>query len=71
VHGPKVPRIAGARVLWRDGVPIATMVAGEIALLVPLGADEERAARRALTLDPAWRDPSAEASEAPAARAPF
>jgi len=71
VHGPKVPRIAGARVLWRDGVPVATSVAGEIALLVPLDADDERAARRALTLDPAWRDALAEANEAPPERAPF
>jgi ATP-dependent Lhr-like helicase len=64
VHGPKVPRIAGARVLWRDGVPVATALAGEIALLVALGADDARAARRLLTLDPAWRDASEPAVEA-------
>jgi ATP-dependent Lhr-like helicase len=67
VHGPKVPRIAGARVLWRDGVPVATSVAGEIALLVALRPDDERAARRMLTLDPAWRDATEPAMDASAA----
>jgi ATP-dependent Lhr-like helicase len=51
VHGPKVPRVAGSRVLYRDGVPIATSVAGEIAMLAPLDAAQAQAARRALSLD--------------------
>jgi ATP-dependent Lhr-like helicase len=51
VHGPKVPRVAGSRVLYRDGVPIATSVAGEFAALVPLDAAQVQAARRALSLD--------------------
>jgi ATP-dependent Lhr-like helicase len=50
VHGLKVPRVAGSRVLWRDGLPIATSIAGEVALLVPLDAAEAQAAQRALTL---------------------
>jgi len=55
VPGEKVPRIAGARVLYRDGLAIGTAVAGEIALLQPLSPDDARAARRALALDPAVR----------------
>ncbi|MGJ7489600.1 DEAD/DEAH box helicase [Variovorax sp. ZT4R33] len=55
VTGPKVPRVAGSRVLWRDGVPVATSIAGEITLLVPLDAAETQAARRALALDPSLR----------------
>ena len=55
VNGPKVPRVAGSRVLWRDGVPVATSIAGEIALLESLDAAEAQAARRALALDPALR----------------
>lgn len=51
-HGAKVPRVAGARVLWRDGLPIATSIAGELAWLVPLDAAETQAAQRALTLGP-------------------
>jgi ATP-dependent Lhr-like helicase len=47
---PKVPRVAGSRVLYRDGLPIATSIAGEVALLVPLDAAEAQAAQRALTL---------------------
>ena len=55
VHGPKVPRVAGSRVLWRDGVPVATSIAGEIALLEALDAAEAQATRRALALDPSLR----------------
>jgi ATP-dependent Lhr-like helicase len=55
VNGPKVPRVAGSRVLYRDGVPLATSVAGEIALLVSLDAAQTQAARRALSLEPQLR----------------
>jgi ATP-dependent Lhr-like helicase len=55
VNGPKVPRVAGSRVLYRDGVPIATSVAGEIAMLVSLDAAQTQAARRALSLEPQLR----------------
>jgi ATP-dependent Lhr-like helicase len=51
VHGPKVPRVAGSRVLYRDGVPIATSVAGDIAMLAPLDAAQTQAATRALSLE--------------------
>jgi ATP-dependent Lhr-like helicase len=50
VHGPKVPRVAGSRVLYRDGVPLATSVGGEIAMLAPLDAAQTQAATRALSL---------------------
>ena len=53
--GAKVPRVAGSRVLYRDGLAIGTSVAGQIELLVPLSADESRQATRALALDPQVR----------------
>ena len=46
--GSKVPRLPGARVLYRDGIALAALVAGEIELFEPLGADDERAVREAL-----------------------
>jgi ATP-dependent Lhr-like helicase len=49
--GAKVPRLAGARVLYRDGVSLATLVAGNIELLLPLSAADEQAARSALLRD--------------------
>jgi len=55
LHSPKVPRVAGSRVLYRDGVAIGTSVAGQIELLVPLDAAQARAATRALALDPQLR----------------
>jgi len=53
--GPKVPRVAGSRVLYRDGLAIGTSIAGQIELLVPLDAAQSRAATRALALDPPLR----------------
>ena len=53
--GPKVARVAGSRVLFRDGLAIGLSVAGQIELLVPLDAAESRAATRALALDPPLR----------------
>ncbi|HEY6543667.1 MAG TPA: ATP-dependent DNA helicase, partial [Dokdonella sp.] len=35
--GDRVPRLAGARVLYRDGVPVAKRVGGEVVLI---GADD-------------------------------
>ena len=57
VAGPKVARIAGARVVWRDGVPVATSVGGEVEMLVPLDRDASRAASDALRQGPVWRLP--------------
>jgi ATP-dependent Lhr-like helicase len=63
VQGAKVPRVAGSRVLYRDGVPIATSVAGEFEALVTLDAAQAQAARRALTLDTSTRFLALAASE--------
>ncbi|HEX3138669.1 MAG TPA: crosslink repair DNA glycosylase YcaQ family protein, partial [Rhizobacter sp.] len=60
VPGPKLPRVAGSRVLYRGGLPIATSVGGEVAMLLPLSPAEQHAARRALALDPAFRWAEAE-----------
>lgn len=50
--GSKLPRLTGSRVLYRDGVPLATLSAGEVALLATLTPEEERAARKALLREP-------------------
>jgi ATP-dependent Lhr-like helicase len=49
--GERVPRLAGSRVLYRDGVPVAKRVAGEIVLL---DADPalQKIARDRLVRDP-------------------
>jgi len=52
VPGDKVPRQPGARLLWRDGLPVATLVAGEFMALPALPAADEHAARVALLRDP-------------------
>ncbi len=51
---PKVARVAGARVVWRDGVPLATSVGGEVEMLAAASAGEARAASEALLQGPAW-----------------
>ena len=53
--GPKLPRTAGSRVLVRDGLPVATLVAGEVVMLVPMEAQERVEAERTLRLDPELR----------------
>ena len=54
--GPKPPRVAGARVAYRDGLPVATSIAGQVEFLHD---DVEPAQRqwvaRALTVAPALR----------------
>jgi ATP-dependent Lhr-like helicase len=62
--GPKLPRVAGSRVLYRAGLAIATSVSGQVEWLVPLGPPEQQAARRALALDPAFRWSELEAEAA-------
>lgn len=52
VSGDKVPRLAGSRVLYRDGVPLATLASGEVTLLAELPHDEEAAIRRTLLREP-------------------
>ncbi len=48
--GPKLPRTSGSRVLYRDGVPVATLVAGETAALVPMTPAQRHEAARRLSL---------------------
>ncbi|QDA58367.1 DEAD/DEAH box helicase [Thermomonas aquatica] len=63
VAGDKVPRQPGARLLWRDGLPVATLVAGEFRPLPGLDPRDEHAAKLALL-----RDPGALPAEAPGSR---
>ncbi|WP_408526201.1 DEAD/DEAH box helicase [Paraburkholderia fungorum] len=43
--GEKVPAVAGNRLLFRDGIVVATLVAGEFNFLPALGADADAAAK--------------------------
>ncbi|MGH8183342.1 MAG: Lhr family helicase, partial [Rhodanobacteraceae bacterium] len=46
--GAKVPVLATSRIVYRDGVLVATRAGGEVTLLQTLSPDEERAARALL-----------------------
>ncbi|SRR5579875_1130938 len=46
--GAKVPALATSRIVYRDGVPVAAQVAGEVTLLQALEPDEARRVRAAL-----------------------
>ena len=46
--GARVPSLTGNRVLYRDGIPIAVLVAGEVRYLEPLSGPDQWAARDAL-----------------------
>jgi ATP-dependent helicase Lhr and Lhr-like helicase len=59
VPGDKVPRVAGARVVYRDGTPLATSVGGEVAWLDEVAANERSLVLRALALDAAARTDTA------------
>jgi ATP-dependent Lhr-like helicase len=50
--GEKVPRILGGRVLYRDGIAVATWVAGKLDWHVPTTVEEQRTLRRALLREP-------------------
>jgi ATP-dependent Lhr-like helicase len=50
--GSKVPRLPGARVLYRDGIALAVLVAGNVELLTALSPQEERDVRRTLLREP-------------------
>ncbi len=65
--GARLPRTAGSRVLYRGGLPVGTLVAGEITLLVEMEAAERQQARRALTMGQAALDDRPRALAAPAA----
>jgi ATP-dependent Lhr-like helicase len=51
--GERVPALTGSRVLYRDGVPIAALVAGKVAPLVELTVAEVQSARQVLLRHPA------------------
>jgi ATP-dependent Lhr-like helicase len=51
--GQKLARIAGARVVYRDGVPLATSVGGQTEWLGELDAEARRRVQRALDAGPA------------------
>jgi len=63
IAGEKVPRQPGARLLLRDGVPIAAFAAGEMRALVALSPADEQAARAILLRDPGARAPTTVASD--------
>ncbi len=46
--GGRLPALTGNRVLYRDGVPVALLTAGEVRFLEPLAPDAEWNARNAL-----------------------
>ncbi|MGI8894210.1 MAG: DEAD/DEAH box helicase [Casimicrobiaceae bacterium] len=48
VPGPKVPALTNNRVLYRDGVPIAALIAGEVQWIKELELSEARVAEDAL-----------------------
>jgi ATP-dependent Lhr-like helicase len=62
--GPKVARVAGARIVYRDGLPLATGVGGATEWLVELGAEARHAVHRALDAGPAASGGPTDASRA-------
>ncbi|MCY7353998.1 MAG: DEAD/DEAH box helicase [Lysobacter sp.] len=50
--GAKVPRQLGARVLWRDGLPLAALVAGQVEFIAQCEPGEKHAIRKALLREP-------------------
>ena len=53
VAGPKLPALASTRVLYRDGMPIATLIAGEFSAVTAMTEGEAWSARKTLLRDPA------------------
>jgi ATP-dependent Lhr-like helicase len=54
--GDKVPALAGSRVLYRDGMPIAALVGGKVVPLIELSAAEWQRARAVLLRHPSAPD---------------
>ena len=57
IAGPRVPALTANRVLYRDGVPVATLVGGEVRFLVELEAAASWQAQNALVRRPAAGTP--------------
>jgi len=53
--GSRAPRTAGTRVAYRDGLPLATSIAGQIEFLHEIDPAQRQAVTRSLTLAPALR----------------
>jgi ATP-dependent Lhr-like helicase len=53
--GTKVPALTGTRILFRDGVPVATLVAREVTFLEKLESGDEWDLRKRLLREPANR----------------
>jgi ATP-dependent helicase Lhr and Lhr-like helicase len=51
IPGAKVPALTGSRILFRDGIPIATLIAREVNFLEKLGPGEEWAMKKLLLRD--------------------
>lgn len=64
--GARVPRVAGSRVVYRDGVPVGVLAAERIDWLQPVEPAERALAQTMLTRGPGWQPAGAE--PAPAAR---
>ncbi|MGO1002947.1 DEAD/DEAH box helicase [Lysobacter sp. CA196] len=60
--GTKVPRIPGARIAFRDGVAVASLLAGQVEELVALPVDAQRDVHRLLLRRPGSAAAAAEAS---------
>ncbi len=52
--GVKVPRVTGSRILYRDGLPVGTFVAGRVEWLEDLSAAEQAQARTLLVRGPSF-----------------
>jgi ATP-dependent helicase Lhr and Lhr-like helicase len=68
--GARLPALAGNRVLYRDGIPIATLAAGEVRFLETLDAASEWEAHKTLLRQTAPRRPVAEPAVEPTNEAP-
>jgi ATP-dependent helicase Lhr and Lhr-like helicase len=53
IAGPRVPALTANRVLYRDGLPVATLIAGEVRFLVDLEPAQRWQAQTALIRRPA------------------
>jgi ATP-dependent Lhr-like helicase len=50
--GPRVPALTGNRLLYRDGLPVASLVAGKVEVFETLDPEQEWQARKALLQSP-------------------
>ena len=58
VQGTALPRVPGARIVYRDGVPVATSTGGVMTELIALPPAEREAVARLLRLDAGLRHPA-------------